>query len=166
MSRYNARKNQGRIKINFEASEKLSALFPELSDTSLLSSDAEHSETEKRDTGDRKTSTPITETNRTNTCGGVNSLLPKIVITPPAANDNGTKNKDVKTRSPPKIKLPLLPTSRLRPPGRIQSAAPRRAPPSFNARNRPSPIGKEKSKTNDSNTEKSDRVSNYSQVVT
>lgn len=141
------RKNQGRIKINFEASETLNALFSELSDTSLVSSAAEHAANEKGETAEHLNDhTSTTNEANYNTCIGVNSL-PKIVITP-AANDNRTKkngavDSNVKEHFLPSIKPPLLPTSQLRlPTERIRSASLRRTPLSI--RSRPTPIGQEK----------------------
>lgn len=152
MDRFNSKKSQGRIKINIEASEKLNALFSQPSDTSLVYSPAEQAANEKRETtddrGDRTTSTSAAEANCADTCGGVNSL-PRIVITPPA-NDNQTAKKDVRASSDakklslPAIKPPLLQTSQLHSPGRIRSAM--RRTPSFGITSRPSPIGKEKPK--------------------
>jgi len=144
------RKSQGRIKINLEASEKLSILFPQQSNTSLVSSSAEHVANEKGEAnGEHGDRTSTTEANYNNTCGEVNSL-PKILITP-AANDNEAErngiaitsaNSNVKTNSPPTIKPPLLPTSRLCLPQRIRSASLQRTPSAI-IRSRPRPIGAE-----------------------
>lgn len=142
------RKSQGRIKINFEASEKLSILFSQQSDTNLVFSSAEHVANEKgKATEHHDDHKSITEANYNNTCVRVNSL-PKIVIKPAANEKNGaaitSTNSNIKTNSPPTIKLPLLPTS---PQQRIRSASLRRTP-SAAIRTRPSPIGAEKQPNN------------------
>jgi len=115
-----ARKSQGRITINSEASEKLKALFPEQSDTHLVSPFAENV---VKEATELKTS--ITEGSGDNTCSRVKSL-PKIVITP-AESDTDLKTiaAAAKKRSQSLIKAPLLP-NRLQIPTRIQSASTRR----------------------------------------
>ena len=148
MMRYNSKKSQGRIKINPEASAKLHALFSQESDASLVSSAAERTAKEKGEaTADLSTSsTSVTECDHANTCGGVISL-PKIVITPPPANGNEPEKKaavtttssDTGKLSPPPLKLPLLPTSQLRQPERIRSAALRRTPANSNGKKQPQP---------------------------
>ena len=141
MMRYNSKKSQGRIKINIEASDKLRALFSQDSDASMVSSAADHTANEKGEaTADLSTSTTsVIESDHANTCAGVNSL-PKIVITPPPANGNEAEKKDgAGKHSPPPLKLPLLPTSLLRPPERVCSAALRRTPASCNGKKQTQP---------------------------
>ena len=137
MMRYNSKKSQGRIKINTQASDKLRALFSQESDVGMVSSAAENAGNGKGDaTAVLSTSyTALNEGDHADTCAGVNSL-PRIVITPPPANGNEAETKyGAGKRSPPPIKLPLLPTPRptlrptlLRPPERVYSARLQRTP--------------------------------------
>jgi len=123
-----ARKSQGRITINSEASEKLKALFPEQSSTHMVSSFAEN---ENRKATEQKPSVSnITKGSCDSTCVRVKSL-PKIVIT--AADDQKsdtnliTSTPSDKKFSQPLIKAPLLSTF-LQVPTRIRSASIRRPP--------------------------------------
>ena len=126
-----ARKSQGRITINSEASEKLKALFPEQSDTRLVSPFAQNAVKGNGETTERKASVTEAIASCGNTCDRVNSL-PKIVIT---AADDKKSDTDLTTAtvtdkkcSKPLIKAPLLPNTRLQVPPRIQSASVRRPP--------------------------------------
>jgi len=89
-----ARKSQGFV---IKASETLSSLFYQQSDSGMLSSAAKHTTNEQ---GEKATEhhtfyIPINGINYNNTCIGVNPL-PQIELTPAAAtNDNESRKNDV-----------------------------------------------------------------------
>ena len=129
MMRYNSKKSQRLIKINTKASDKFRALFSQESDANMVSSAAEHAANGKGDATAvlSTSSTAMNKGDYVDTCAGVNSL-PRIVITPPPANGNEAETKyGAGKRSPPPIKLPLLPTL-LCPPERVCSAGLRSTP--------------------------------------
>ena len=120
------RKSQRRITINSEASEKLK---PQQSDKRLVSPFADNVVKEIGDATKQKESvSKITEASCDSTCAGVNSL-PKIEADDNRSDTNlTTTTTSDKKCSLPSIKAPLLPTTRIQVPPRIQSAAVRRLP--------------------------------------